>query len=132
MTTDNKITSGGCDVACSLATEQLTIRLGELMNGLLGRVAKVTELNNGYALDFSDNAQTRSEIDAFIAFEQQCCEFMTYTVTEKSPGRITLELTGPHGTKEFLEKWMRCPSPACLAIRLTACRAVRLMEFPAM
>ena len=106
MTTNQEMTSNNCDVACSLPTEQQTVRLGELMNGLLGRVTNISELTDGYRLEFSNNPETRREIDAFIEFERQCCEFMTYTVTENSAGRVALELTGPQGTKEFLARWI--------------------------
>ena len=111
MTTNDNTTAGGCEITCSLPSEQQTRRLDELMNGLLARVNNVTELGNGYALAFSDNAQTREEIDAFVAFEQQCCEFMTYTVTEKIAGQVRLELTGPEGTKEFLARWIGDAGP---------------------
>jgi hypothetical protein len=106
MTANENTTADACEIACLLPSEQQTERLAELMSGLLAHVNNVTELANGYAFAFKDNAQTREEIDAFIAFEQQCCEFMTYTVTENSAGQVVLELTGPEGTKEFLAKWI--------------------------
>ena len=106
MTDNGQVDEGACSVACTLPSEEQTARLGELMAGLLAEVMKVNALPNGYALDFPDNAETRREIDEFIAFEQQCCSFMSYEVETCGPQEVRLTLTGPEGTKAFLSKWL--------------------------
>jgi hypothetical protein len=106
MTDNGQVEDRACSVACTLPSEEQTARLGELMNGLLAEVLEVSALPSGYALDFPDNTETRREIDEFIAFEQQCCSFMTYEVTSCGPQQIRLTLTGPEGTKAFLSKWL--------------------------
>ncbi len=126
MTTTNDQTGAdACSVACTLPDEQQTARLGELMNGLLARRVSITELPDGYAITFTDGAATRTEIDAFIAFEQQCCSFMKYAVSGSEP--VTLALTGPEGTKAFLEKWIHAgpldSTPNATATATTLTRA---------
>ncbi len=76
------------------------------MNGLGKLVERVEELPSGYALVFATTAYTRNAIDEFIAFEQHCCAFMTYTLVHHSPEQLTLELIGPEGTKQFLASWI--------------------------
>ena len=101
MTSANDATDG-CSVACSLPDAAQTERLAELMKELLGRVQGIAEIADGYRLRFAGDTSTRTEIDAFIAFERECCGFMTYTVVDTRDGEVALELTGPQGTKEFL------------------------------
>ncbi len=99
-------TAGAAEVECALPPADQTERFAGLMKGLLGRITQTTELANGYAVSFAADARTRADIDSFIAFEQGCCSFMSYAVTEDDPAQLTLALTGPEGTKAFLAKWI--------------------------
>jgi hypothetical protein len=49
-------------------------------------------------------ACTLTAIAQTIDAERQCCRFLTFTVTvEPDGGPISLAVTGPPGTREFLD-----------------------------
>lgn len=60
------------------------------------------ELPDGYGFRF--DAARIEHIARFVANERQCCPFLTFTI-ELTPGGgpLWLRLTGPEGTREFLD-----------------------------
>jgi len=52
-------------------------------------------------------ADTRTGFDA----ERHCCRFLDFAISaEGDRGSVVLEITGPSGTADFLESWIR-PAP---------------------
>ncbi len=46
-------------------------------------------------------------IGAAVAAEHQCCRFLRFQLTvEPADGPVTLDVTGPDGTRAFLEELM--------------------------
>ncbi len=90
---------------CSLPADQLAAREEELHNGLAKRIVAAREMPDGIALGFPHGADVRAEIDAFIAFESQCCSFASYEV-RSHPGdeRLWLEIRGPAGTHGLMRR----------------------------
>jgi hypothetical protein len=90
-------------VACTLGPAALQARRENLLNGLLRRAKETRELPNGYSLQFAAESDALSEIARTVDNERQCCRFLRFTVTvEPDDGPITVDLTGPAGTREFL------------------------------
>jgi hypothetical protein len=90
-------------IACNLDAAGLAQRQQPLAQ-LLARATERRELNNGFAYVFVGNATTLSELAEAIEPERRCCPFFRFLiVAEPDGGPITLELTGPEGTKEFIE-----------------------------
>ena len=89
-------------IACSLDANQLRTR-DDLLPGLL-RVAKsVEDLETGYRLQFDASHDTLYSITHVIDAERQCCRFLRFELTvEAGGGPISLTVTGPAGTREFL------------------------------
>lgn len=59
-------------------------------------------LDAGYAFRFG--AEAFDLVARFIANERRCCPFLTFNLRVTPPdGAVWLELTGPEGTREFLE-----------------------------
>ncbi len=60
------------------------------------------EVAGGYAFRFE--AEAFEQIARFVANERKCCPFLTFTI-ELAPdnGPLWLHLTGPAGTRAFLE-----------------------------
>ena len=70
---------------------------------LIHAVQSVEEIGTGYQFTFPNETQFISKIAEFIANERLCCPFLTFTlniVSNREP--ISLSLTGPMGTPEFL------------------------------
>ena len=70
----------------------------------LVRCAKThEELDSGHRLTFAATDETLAIILKMVTSERQCCQFLRFQITvQPGDGPISLELTGPHGTKEFL------------------------------
>ena len=70
---------------------------------LIQAVQRVEAIGNGYEIMFPNEMEFISKIAEFIANERLCCPFLTFTlniVSNRDP--ISLSLTGPMGTQEFL------------------------------
>jgi hypothetical protein len=70
---------------------------------LVQAVQKVQEVENGYEFTFPNETQLISRIAEFISNERLCCPFLKFTLNIVSNrGPVSLSLTGPLGTQEFL------------------------------
>ena len=102
---DSRHNSGMADlpVACTLSPAALQARRENLLHVLLRRTKERRELPNGYSLRFAAESDVLSEIVRAIDNERQCCRFLRFAVTvEPDDGPLTVDLTGPAGTREFL------------------------------
>ncbi len=90
-------------VACNLPPEELRHRREELLPGLLKRAEQVMDLENGLRFHFAACAGLLRELASIIEQEQVCCSFLRFQISiEPGAGAITLEVTGPAGTREML------------------------------
>lgn len=92
-------------IACSLTPDQLRDRKASLLPGLLDRATQVTPTDDGYRLAFAaGDRDVVSAIAACIDAERHCCPFLQFTLTVPADtGPIVLEVTGPAGTRQFLD-----------------------------
>ena len=70
---------------------------------LIQAVQSVQEVENGYEFTFPNETGFISKIAEFITNERLCCPFLKFTlniVSNSNP--VSLSLTGPLGTQEFL------------------------------
>jgi len=90
-------------IACTLSPAALQARRQNLLHVLASRATECGEIPNGYRLRFSAESDMLAEIAKAIEAERQCCRFLHFAVAvEPADGPITLDLTGPEGTREFL------------------------------
>ena len=90
-------------VACTLTPAALKARKENLLKVLLDRADERRELSAGYRLRFAAEGDVLSVIARTVDNERQCCRFLRFTMTvEPDEGPISLDLTGPVGTREFL------------------------------
>ena len=71
---------------------------------LIQAVESVQEVENGYEFKFPNETGFISKIAEFISNERLCCPFLKFTlkiVSNSEP--VSLALTGPIGTQEFLQ-----------------------------
>jgi len=70
---------------------------------LIQAVQSVHGVENGYAFTFPNETDFISKIAEFIANERLCCPFLEFSLKVISNNEpISLSLTGPTGTQEFL------------------------------
>ena len=70
---------------------------------LIQSLQSVQEVENGYEFTFPNESKLISKIADFISNERLCCPFLRFNlniVSKTEP--ISLSLTGPIGTQEFL------------------------------
>lgn len=101
-------------IVCSLDGDELRERRTNLLPGLLGRAVERTALPDGYRWRFEPGEELLSDISSVIEAERKCCRFLRFVVTaEPDAGPISLEVTGPAGTTEFLDQLLSdASSPA--------------------
>jgi hypothetical protein len=90
-------------VACTLSPQALKARRENLLQPLLQRSTEHIETPDGFRLRFTADNQILAEIARSVDAERQCCRFLSFAITvSPDGGPITLDLTGPAGTREFL------------------------------
>jgi hypothetical protein len=90
-------------VACSLTSPELQERRSHVLRKVSESVLEVKELGDGYAYRFPGDEIWITELANLIKFERLCCPFLQFNIRiEPDAGPIWLELSGPEGTKDFL------------------------------
>lgn len=97
-------------VVCTLTARELATRSSTLLADLFDKVEEQQEVANGVRLRFEVTSQTLQLITALIDAERQCCRFLQFEMTvEPDCGPIWLTLSGPPGTREFLDALVSPP-----------------------
>lgn len=66
--------------------------------------------SDGYEFIFTNNPETLTQLTEFIANERRCCQFLEFTLkTAPNHESVSLTLTGPEGTQEFLREEFTLP-----------------------
>ena len=91
-------------IACGLTDPEFQRRQTELLRIFQGALLETKELDDGYAYRFPSGANWIAELAQLITFERECCPFLRFNLRlEPANGPLWLELTGPQGTKDFLQ-----------------------------
>ncbi len=78
---------------CNLSDEDLEARRVQLREGLIPQARGREELSDGLAFLFDATPELREELDAFVAFERECCPGLDFSVRDAS-GALRLEIRG--------------------------------------
>ena len=90
-------------IVCTLTPDALRARREGLLADLLRRSTSHELLPEGLRLRFPSSAETFVSITRAVEAERHCCRFLRFMITvEPDEGPLTLELTGPQGTREFV------------------------------
>ena len=90
-------------VACTLSPEALVSRRQGLLAELLRRVETHEELTNGHRWSFAATDEVLAMILRMVEAERRCCRFLRFQIVVEPDGEpVSVELTGPPGTREFL------------------------------
>ena len=91
-------------IGCTLTDDALRARKSGLLAQIATLATKRAKLTADYRLEFPATSEALTRITAMIDAERQCCRCLRFTLTvESNLGAIALELSGPEGTREFLE-----------------------------
>jgi hypothetical protein len=87
-----------------LTEPELRERRGTVLQKFRSAVTEVKELEDGYSYSLPSDGEWLSELANLVNLERRCCPFLRFTITAEPAGSpVVLEMTGPAGTKEFLE-----------------------------
>ena len=91
-------------IACNLNDAEFRERRADLLRTFQGALLETRELDDGYAYQFPSDPDWISQMAQLITFERACCPFLRFNLrVEPDNGPLWLELTGPPGTREFLQ-----------------------------
>ncbi len=89
-------------VACTLTPDALGARKAALLPGLVRRATAREDDGDTVCLQF--DAEDFRDVLTTVDAERRCCRFLRFDVTvEPDGGPIRLTLSGPPGTREFLD-----------------------------
>ena len=92
------------NVSCKLTTPELQERKKTVIAKVKKLVVQRVETTNGVVYSFKDSDSTIDLLSSFIKTERLCCSFFTFNlIVGRSEGFVSLELSGPEGTKDFIE-----------------------------
>ena len=90
-------------VTCSLMDSELQERRRNVLQKVRNVVSEVKELEHGFMYRFPSDGAWIKQLANLVDLEHQCCPFLKFSIpVEPGDGPVWLEMTGPHGTKEFL------------------------------
>lgn len=95
-------------VACTLDLAELNARRDRLLPGLAAQAIANEVLPNGMRWRFRPSSDLLTAVATTIEAERRCCRFLRFEVAvEPEEGPLSLTVTGPPGTREFLVALMR-------------------------
>jgi hypothetical protein len=94
-------------ISCKLTSPELQKHKTEVIALLKAEVLQRKELGNGYQYSFKGADKIIDDITGFIKSERACCDFFTFNLLIEDVNRnVLLTITGPEGTKEFINSEM--------------------------
>ncbi len=92
-------------IACSLTPEELHSRKSLARESLVPHIVATEKCTNGLKITFQDTPAVRSNVEMFAALEQQCCGFLSLTVTPRAEG-LALIIEGPAEAQELIDMFL--------------------------
>lgn len=90
-------------IACTLSPDALKTRRDGLLAELFQRAEEHELTEYGLRVRFPPATEVVATIARVVDAERQCCRFLRFVITvEPDGGAVSLELSGPPGTREFI------------------------------
>jgi hypothetical protein len=92
-------------IACRLSASDQAERQLTLQREIGSAVEERVEIADGYALRFPPDSHWIRKLAELVSFERECCPFLTLEISaHPNHGAVWLRMTGPEGTRAFLER----------------------------
>jgi len=100
-------------IACSLTSAELREREATLLAQIIAAIIETEELQNGYAFHIPGDGERIRQVAELLEAERECCPFLVFEVSAlPNMGPVTVRVSGPAGTKEFLSSLLGLPGEA--------------------
>jgi hypothetical protein len=91
-------------IVCSLTPDALEARRRGLLSEVLRLAESRDKTSDGLRLRFRASSETLELVARAVDAERRCCRFLRFAiVVEPDGGPVFLDLSGPPGTREFLD-----------------------------
>jgi len=91
-------------ISCCLSDTELHKRMAMVLARFVSAVIATEELSDGYVFRVAGDKKWMAAVWEAIAAERECCPFLTFELTAlPNRGPVTVSVTGPAGTKDFLK-----------------------------
>ena len=96
-------------VACCLSDAELRKRVATLVARFESAALATEELPDGYVFRVPGDKKWIGVVWEAILAERECCPFLTFELTaQPNMGPVSVRITGPAGTKDFLKAVLSC------------------------
>jgi hypothetical protein len=94
-------------VVCCLADEEMRNREATLLAQFKSAVVTTEEVSDGYLFRIPGDKKWIALAAELIVAERECCPFLRFELAaDPGMGPVTLRMTGPSGTKEFIKSFL--------------------------
>ena len=93
-------------IYCTLTPEELRARRSQVRATIVPQVVTVTSLTDGLRLDSRPSVGLRDLVEEFIVLEQDCCSFLTFTLSQPAED-LSLLIQGPPNAAHVIEMFRR-------------------------
>jgi hypothetical protein len=96
-------------LACCLSDAELFKRKATVIAQFNSAVIATEELPDGYTFHVFGDKKGIAVVAELIVAERECCPFLTFELTaQPNIGPVSVRVTGPAGTKDFLKTILPC------------------------
>ena len=100
-------------IACTLSPDALRTRRDGVLADLRRRAERHELTESGVRLRFSSSADIVAALARVVDAERECCRFLRFVIAvEPDGGPVSLELSGPPGTRDFIAGLLDLPREA--------------------
>jgi len=94
-------------LVCGLSDEEMHNREATLLAQFKSALVKTEEVSDGYLFRIPGDKKWIALATELIVAERECCPFMRFELAaDPGMGPVTLRMTGPPGTKEFIKSFL--------------------------
>ena len=94
-------------VVCCLSDEEMRNREANLLAQFKSVLVTTEEVSDGYLFRIPSDQKWIALAAELIVAERECCPFLRFELAaDPGMGPVTLRITGPSGTKEFIRSFL--------------------------
>lgn len=93
------------EICCKITSTELQKHKSIQLAELKAVIVEKQEVRDGFAYTFPGTDVILNQLITFIQSERECCPFFKFElIIQDVQSNVRLKITGPDGTKEFIEQ----------------------------